>query len=512
MKPYIIAADLGTTSVKAVVVDDGGAVRAAHAIEYPLHTPAPGRAEQDPDEIERAAAEAIRTSVAKAGIRPEEIRCLVFSSAMHSVIAVDGEGRPLTPSITWADNRAAAYAGRLKQEGAAQPIYAATGTPIHPMSPLLKLMWLRDHEPDTFRKARCFMGIKEYVLGKWLPADVPPVDHSIASTSGLFSLRERDWHRPALEAAGIESDRLPRLVPTTHVVEGLRREAAERLGVPIGTPVVVGASDGVLANVGAGALEQGEFAVTIGTSGAVRAIVREPYTDASGRTFCYALSDDRWVVGGAINNGGILFRWVRDHLAADVSLEARAAGVDPYERLTELAQTAPAGSGGLVVLPLFAGERAPYWNADVRGVFFGLSLSHGMPHMVRAVLEGVGYAVRSVAEAVADSGAGKPRRIVASGGFARSTFWRQTIADILGAPLTVPDAIESSALGAAALARVALGDWRDFAPARGWSAASHTHEPNAAVREAYDELFALYTDLYPRLVEPFKNIVDFQSK
>jgi gluconokinase len=337
------------------------------------------------------------------------------------------------------------------------------------------------------------------------------VDHSIAGSMGLFDLRRRTWHEPALQAAGIDATRLPELVSTTHVLDGLDRAWADRLGLSSGTPIVIGASDGVLANVGVGAVESDQFAVTIGTSGAVRAIVNEPRTDRLGRTFCYALTDDRWVVGGAINNGGVLFRWVRDELATKEADEARAAGVDPYDRLTELAQAAPAGSGGLVVLPLFAGERAPYWNANVRGVFFGLSLAHGKPHMVRAVLEGIGYTVRSVAEAVADA-AGVPREIRASGGFARSPFWRQTISDILGAPLTVPDAIESSALGAAALGLVALGDWSSLDQAREWSQASHTHKPNASHRVVYDDLFAIYSDLYPRLVEPFQSIVEFQAR
>ncbi|WP_274364973.1 gluconokinase [Paenibacillus thermotolerans] len=512
MKPYIVAVDIGTTSTKAAVVHQSGSIRAALSAEYPLYTPAPDRAEQNPDEIVGAVADAVRSVMAKSAVRADEIRCIVFSSAMHSLIALDREGAPLTPSITWADNRGAPFVRVLKDQYDAQAIYAATGTPIHPMSPLLKLMWMRERDPSVFGKAHRFVGIKEYVLGRWFGGTGKHVvDHSIAGAMGLFSLRNRTWHEPALQAAGIDASRLPELVSTTHVLEGMDREWAERLGVAADTPVVVGASDGVLANIGAGAIEPDQFAVTIGTSGAVRAVVREPRTDPQGRTFCYALTDDRWVVGGAINNGGILFRWVRDELATKEAEEARAAGIDPYDRLSELAQQAPAGSGGLVVLPLFAGERAPYWNANARGVFFGLSLAHGKPHMVRAVLEGVGYAVRSVAEAVGDA-AGRPREIRASGGFARSPFWRQTIADILGAPLTVPDAIESSALGAAALGLVALGDWSSLEPARAWSQSSHTHEPNAAHRAAYDELFAIYTDLYPRLVDPFERIVRFQTK
>jgi gluconokinase len=513
MKPYVIAIDIGTTSTKAAVVHREGDIRAVLSAEYPLYTPASDRAEQDPAEITEAVAEAMRGVIAKAGIAAADVRCVVFSSAMHSLIALDPNGVPLTKSITWADNRSASYVRVLKERGDAQALYAATGTPIHPMSPLLKLMWLRDNEPDVFERAKIFVGIKEYVLGQWFGGGKGKyvIDQSIASATGLYSLQARDWHGPALEAAGIDASRLPELVPTTHVLEGMDREWAEKLGLLPNTPVVVGASDGVLANVGAGATQPDQFAVTIGTSGAVRAVVQEPRTDPLGRTFCYALTDDRWVVGGAINNGGVLFRWVRDELATKEADEARAAGIDPYERLTELAQTAPAGSGGLIVLPLFAGERAPYWNADVRGVFFGLSLAHGKPHMVRAVLEGIGYAVRSVAEAVGDA-AGKPREIRASGGFARSPFWRQTIADILGAPLIVPDAIESSALGAAALGLVAVGDWESLDEAQHWSQASYTHEPNPAHRDTYDELFSLYSDLYPGLVGPFERIVQFQAK
>jgi gluconokinase len=511
-KPYIVAVDIGTTSTKAAVVDRDGGIRAVLSVEYPLYTPSPDRAEQNPDEIVEASAKAVRSVLTKAEVASNEIHCVVFSSAMHSLIALDRDGAPLTPSITWADNRSAPFVRTLKEQYDAQAIYAATGTPIHPMSPLLKLMWLREKDPALFGRAHRYVGIKEYVLGRWFSSTGRHVvDHSIASAMGLYSLRDRTWHAPALQIAGIDESRLPELVSTTHVLEGMDRAWADKLGLSPDTPVVVGASDGVLANVGVGAVEPDQFAVTIGTSGAVRAVVREPRTDASGRTFCYALTDDRWVVGGAINNGGVLFRWVRDELATKEADEARAAGIDPYERLTELAAQAPAGSGGLVVLPLFAGERAPYWNADVRGVFFGLSLAHGKHHMIRAVLEGVGYAVRSVAEAVGDA-AGRPREIRASGGFARSPFWRQTIADILGAPLTVPDAIESSALGAAALGLVAMGDWRSLDGARAWSQATHTHEPHAAHRAAYDELFSLYSDLYPRLVTPFERIVQFQTK
>ncbi len=509
MKQYVIAADIGTTSTKAVIINRSGIIIAEQSVGYPLNAPMPGRAEQDPSEIMQAVVSAVRTAVDASGIPQSEFLCMSMSSAMHSLIALDQSDELLTQCITWADNRSAPYVNILRERYDAQALYAATGTPIHPMSPLLKLMWMKEKDPAIFARARKFIGIKEYILNRWFGQHV--IDESIASATGLYSLKERKWHPQSLEAAGITEDHLPELKPTTHVLEGMRPEWADRMGVPRDLPVVIGASDGVLANLGVGAVSRDSFAVTIGTSGAVRAVVDQPLTDPHGRTFCYSLMPNRWVVGGAINNGGVLFRWVRDELATKEADAARQSGRDPYDALTELAEQAPAGSGGLVVLPLFAGERAPYWNADVRGVFFGLSLSHGKAHMVRAVLEGIGYAVRSVAEAV-EVAAGKPREIRAAGGFARSAFWRQSLADILGAPLTVPDAIESSALGAAALGMHALGEMPDLNAVTAWSQSSYTHQPNEAYQETYNELFALYKELYPRLVDPLRDIVAIQMK
>ncbi len=508
MNRYVVAVDIGTTSTKVAVIDKEGRIHASSAIEYPLHTPAPDRAEQDPYEILRSASSAVHRAMSQASLSHLDIRCVSLSSAMHSLIALDREGIALTPCLTWADNRSAAYVLKLQEQHDAHAIYRATGTPVHPMSPLLKLMWLREQRPDLYMRTYKFVSIKEFITYHW--CNVFVIDQSIASATGLYALRDRDWYMPSLTAAGIAPEQLSTLVPTTHILQGIERTWADQLGLSIHTPVVIGASDGVLANVGVGAVRSDTFAVSIGSSGAVRAMVHEPTTDPLERTFCYALTEDRWVIGGAINNGGILFRWVRDELATQEAEEARIAGIDPYERLTALARDVPAGSGGLIVLPLFAGERAPYWNADVRGVFFGLSLAHGKKHMIRAVLEGIGYAIRSVAESVQFT-TGKPLEIRASGGFARSPFWRQTLADILGTRLSVPNSIESSALGAAALGLYALGDLPSLEAAENWSEITDQHVPHPANQIIYDELYAMYTDVYTQLVEPFARISAFQK-
>ncbi|GAA3407214.1 gluconokinase [Paenibacillus hodogayensis] len=508
-KRYVIAADLGTTSTKTLVIDREGRVVASHSIEYPLYTPTPDRAEQDPQEIFAAVVRGIRDVVAKAGILGSEVLCVSFSSAMHSLIAVDRDFNPLTPCITWADNRSVEFVKPLKEERNGLGIYRNTGTPIHPMSPLLKLMWLNRYEPELVARTYKFIGIKEFVFAKLFGQCV--IDYSLASATGLFNLRRLDWDEEALGVAGVSKEQLSEPVPTTRIMQGLLSPYATDLGLPSDTPFVVGASDGVLANLGGGAFEQGVYAVTIGTSGAVRGTVNEPLTDPQGRLFCYALKEDFWVVGGAINNGGIMFRWVRDQLATQEAEEGRKRGLDPYDYLTELASQVTAGSDGLIFLPLLAGERAPYWNANARGVFFGLSLFHDKKHMIRSVLEGVVYRIHSVALALEELG-GRTKEIRASGGFARSPFWRQIMADTLGTPVTVPDSIESSGLGAAQLGLLALGEIRDFSSIHDWVRSTVRHEPDAVNHAVYRELTTIYTQVYYQLKEQFDAIAAFQKR
>jgi gluconokinase len=508
-KPYVISVDIGTTSTKTLVIRRDGIIAASHSVEYPLHTPSPDIAEQDPQEIFAAVIRGIGEVVRKSRISSSEILCVAFSSAMHSLIAVDRQTNPLTACITWADNRSAAYADILKgRDGRGHEIYMRTGTPIHPMSPLLKLMWLNEHRPDIVSKTYKFIGIKEYVFARLFGKFV--VDYSIASATGLFNLRRLCWDEQALRTAGITAEQLSEPVTTTHRMEGFNPRYAAELGIDAGIPFVIGASDGVLANLGVGAYEPGMYAVTIGTSGAVRGVVREPIADPQGRLFCYALKEDFWVVGGAINNGGIMFRWVRDQLATLEAEEGRRQGLDPYDHLTDIAGQVAPGSDGLIFLPLLAGERAPYWNSNARGVFFGLSLYHQKKHMIRAVLEGVIYRIHSVASALEEF-TGPAKEIRASGGFARSPLWTQIMADVLGTSVTIPDAIESSGLGAALLGLVAMDESQDFSSVNDWFHMASIHHPSSDAHEVYKQLLPIYTEVYHQLKQPFHDIALFQK-
>jgi gluconokinase len=394
---YVIGIDIGTTSTKAVLFTEKGVNVCRHAVGYPLYAPTTAAAEQDPEEIFSAVITTVRQVIVESGIEPAQVMCLSFSAAMHSLIAVDAEGKLLSKSITWADNRSAKWAEQIKQEQHGHEIYLRTGTPIHPMSPFVKLVWLRNEHPELFEKTAKFISIKEYVLYRFFQQYV--VDHSIASATGLLNLKELVWDRDALEIAGIRSTQLSELVPTTHILKPIQAELAQAMGILADTPTVIGASDGVLSNLGVGAIAPGIVAVTVGTSGAIRAVVEHPITDPQERLFCYALTENHWVVGGAVNSGGIALRWVRDQLMDTEVQAAQRLGKDPYDLIIMLAETVPPGSEGLIFHPYLMGERSPIWDANARGSFFGLSLNHSKAHLVRAVLEGILFNLSLVLQA-----------------------------------------------------------------------------------------------------------------
>lgn len=504
---YMIGVDIGTTSTKAVLFEEKGTVVTSAHVEYPLFTPTPAVAEQNPEEIFAAVVSTVRQVMQ--GIDAGQVLFVSFSSAMHSVIPVDADGMPIMNGITWADNRSAAWTKRLKEEMGGHAIYLRTGTPIHPMSPITKLLWLRHDEPDVFARAAKFISIKEYIFVKLFGVYI--VDHSIASATGMLNLEKLDWDDEALRIAGITTDRLSALVPTTHVQRGLRGEYAAAMGLHVDTPFVVGASDGPLSNLGVGAVDPGVVAVTIGTSGAIRTLVDKPVTDPQGRYFCYALTEQKWVIGGPVNNGGIIFRWLRDELAAAEVETAKRLGIDPYDMLTRIMEGVRPGSDGLIFHPYLTGERAPLWNPDARGSFFGLTLHHRKEHMMRAVLEGINYNLYSVLAALEET-IGKPVRIHATGGFARSALWRQMMADVLGQEVIIPESFESSCLGAVVLGLVATGRADSLNIVSQMTGSNYSHTPNKEAAAQYRELLPIYMRLAGKLEEEYASIAEYQRR
>lgn len=506
---YVIGVDIGTTSAKSVLYTIDGTVISNYQIEYPLYSPTPETAEQNPEEIFRAVINTIKQTIQGSDVQSKDILCVSFSSAMHSLIAVDKEGKPLTECITWADNRSSDWVEKIKSEMNGHELYLRTGTPIHPMAPLAKLLWLRNDYSELFSKSYKFISIKEYIFFKLFGQYV--VDYSIASATGMFNIHSLTWDEEALQVAGVTPEKLSEPVPTTYRLTGLDESFAKEMNLLASTPFVVGAGDGVLSNLGVNAIEPGVVAVTIGTSGAIRAVTDHPVTDPKGRIFCYALTEDHWVIGGPVNNGGMIFRWVRDQLGDAEVAAAKRLGKDPYEILTEIADRVTPGADGLIFHPYLAGERAPLWNSNARGSFFGLGMHHKKEHLIRAVLEGVIFNLYTVLLALSEL-IGEPKKIHATGGFARSELWRQMMSDIFNYEVLVPESFESSCLGAAILGLYSLGEVDSLNVVSKMVGDTNHHTPISENVSIYEDLIPIYIRLSRLFDEEYESIAAFQKK
>lgn len=476
----VVGVDIGTTATKAVAFGVDGTVHGDGEAGYPLDEPEPGAAVQDPEVISDAVGDAVRDAVA--GVDPARVAAVSFSAAMHGLLALDADGHPLTPLVTWADARAAATAREMRAQDGSLALHRRTGTPVHPMSPLVKLAWLRRARPSLHAAAHVWGGMKELVLHR--ATGVWATDTSCASGTGLFDLAAGRWDPEALQIAGLSEDDLPDLVAPTAVVGRLRETG---WGLPVGVPVVAGGGDGPLATLGVGAVRPGIAACSIGTSGALRVTVDRPAVDPRGRVFCYGLADERWVVGGAITNGGVVLDWARETFGVDVAA------------LLDLAAGVAAGQGPLAVGHLLA-ERAPHWDGAGAGAILGLRRHHGTGHIVRALLEGVCLQLRLVLDAMREAGLAVDE-VRATGGFARSPLWRGILTDVLGLPVSFPAVDQGAAFGAALLGAQGVG-LLDPGPEALVAAADRipieeTRHPtdDAAMYEARRELFARAHDL-----------------
>ena len=477
----VIGIDTGTTATKAVAAGLDGRVRAGASMSYPLSVPGPGRAELDPGKLSDAAVKALVDVARQCRDNGDRVVAVSLSAFLHGLVPMDAAGRPIGPLVTWADGRAGAQSEQIVASGRAKALQARTGTPVHPMSPLTKLAWWKATDPATLRTTPRWGGVKELVLAEL--ADEPYLlDLSVASGTGLYDIHERRWDPEALQIAGVRLDQLAEVVSTTRKLR-LRNEVAAAAGLPAGTPLIIGAADGPLANLGVGATPAGVAAVSLGTSGALRTVVDAPTADKAGRLFCYALTEDRWVIGGAINNAGSVIRWAAQTFDRPT---AEDADVRDAALLLEAAG-APPGSDGLLCLPYLLGERAPWWRPGLRGAYLGLRREHGRAHLVRAAVEGVCQQLALVRDTFADEGI-TVNEVRATGGAVASELWIGILAAALDLPVAIADTPEGTALGACLLGLHALGDLPDLDHAATLIEIGQPHRPDPANAVLYRRL------------------------
>ena len=486
--------DVGTGGSRAVVVDTEGRVVASATVEHlPFDSPRAGWAEQDPRDWWRASAAAVRAVLSQDGVRAEEIKGVGLTGQMHGSVMLDERDRVLRPALIWCDQRTDAQCRRITERVGAARLIELTCNPALTGFTLPKLLWVREHEPEVWERVRSVLLPKDYVRLRLTGERA--IDVADASGTLLFDVAARTWSREMLEASEIDERLLPAVFESPEVVGHVSTEGAEATGLAEGTPVVAGAGDQAAGAVGMGIVSAGAVSATIGTSGVVFAATDSPALDPAGRvhTFCHAVPG-RWHVMGVTQGAGLSLRWFRDQFGA-----GRDDGRDPYERLTEEAAKAPAGSGGALWAPYLMGERTPHLDPHARAALVGLTASHTRAHVVRAVLEGVAFSLRDTFGIFREMGV-PVESIRLGGGGARSPLWRQIQADVYGRAIETVEAEEGAAYGAALLAGVGAGAWETVdAACESVVRVASKVEPDAQASALMSRQYEAFRALYPAL-------------
>ncbi len=456
MADYILAHDLGTTGDKATLFSADGELIGSCFSEYPTYYPKQGWAEQDPALYWGAFCESSKNLLEQAKLAAKEVACVCFSGQMMAALPLDGSGNPLRNSIIWADLRATEQIEQLSKRVDADRVYELTGHRLSASYSAAKIMWIRDNEPEIYKKTAKFVHAKDYLAAR-LTGKIF-TDYSDASGMNLLDIGTLKWAEDLLAATEIDENKLPEIVESTQIVGKIKKEAAAQSGLAEGMPVVIGGGDGACATCGAGVVAEGEAYIYLGTSTWMAMASNKPLIDPSRRTFtfCHFLKG-LYFPAGTMQSGGGSLQWFKNVLCDSEAAAAGQAGVDVYDLLALKAGEVACGSEGVIFLPYLMGERSPLWNPDARACFIGLSMLHDKRHMARAVLEGVAFNMRLIEEAFREQGVSS-KEIRMIGGGAKSALWRSIFADIMEKPVVKLNFIdEATSIGAAIAGGVGVG-------------------------------------------------------
>jgi len=488
---YVLGIDISTTGVKALLANERGDVIGTATNGLSFSTPRPLWSEQHPADWWKSAVESIRNVLQDTGLRGGDVCAVGLTGQMHGLTLLDASGEALRPAILWNDQRAGPQCDEIRRRLGRDRLIQITGNDALTGFTAPKALWVRDHEPAVFDKVRQILLPKDYV--RWRLTGEYATDLAGAAGTLLLDIKARDWSGVVLEALGLPQAWLPPTHEGPEVTGEISPGAAAATGLAPGTPVVAGGGDQAAQAVGVGAVRPGTVALTLGTSGVVFASTDRPFVEPDGRlhAFCHAVPG-RWHLMAVMLSAAGSLRWYRDGLAP---------GTD-YESLLAPAASVTPGSEGLVFLPYLTGERTPHPDPLARGAFLGLTVRHTQAHLTRAVLEGVAFGLRESFELMRDTGATVTKQVRISGGGARSDLWRQIIADVLDEELVSVNTAEGAAYGAALLAGVGAGIWRDVDTACA-EAVRQTGltVPNARAAGRYGQMYSLYQGLYPALAE-----------
>ncbi len=495
---YVMGIDVGTSGLKALVVDGQGRGIASALVEYGMDTLKPGWAEQDPEQWWDALVKAMRKLKSTVPDLAHSLSGIGLTGQMHSSVFLDQKFRVIRPAILWCDQRTAKECEQLYQKIGFDRLVRLTLNRALTGFTLPKLLWLRNREPGHYKKTRHLLVCKDYLrfrLTNELATEV-----SDASGTLIFDVRNRRWSDQLISELEIYPGILPKCYESPEITGELTREAASLLGLKPGVPVVGGAGDQAAGAVGNGIVEEGAVLISIGTSGVVFAAHKKPLIDKQARlhSFCHAVPGLWHSMGVMLSAGGSL-RWLREVLReADPKMD--------YPEMTALAEQVPAGADGLYFLPYLTGERTPHFDPYARGVWFGLSLKHSLGHLVRAVMEGVSFGLKDSVEVMKKSGF-RISKFYLSGGGAKSQAWAQLLADLLEEQIYRLKVDEGPSFGAALLAMVGTGRFKEVrAAAKATLNLKDRFEPDPKTGETYRRLYRNWQTLYPEFAGKFREL------
>ena len=502
----IITIEIGTGAIRVAAFDLQGNMLGSSKGAYPTFHARPDFSEQDPEQIFITMLYILKNFLNEK-IHPKKIKveCICFSSAMHSVLPIDKNGVPIGNAIVWSDNRAKKEANELKNSSLGKTLYKATGTPIHPMSPLNKITWIKNNDNERFNSAQKFLSIKTYIIQQLTGEYV--IDYSVASATGMLNIHTLNWEDEALKPAGITKEKLAHLVPVFYSPKKLKKEFQTSLGLPDKVKLIIGSSDGCMATLGAGVWGDGKATVTLEESGAVRVTGRQVLQDEKQRLFNYLITEGHYVSGGPTNNAGSVFEWYAKQFG---DFKKAYDLEDCIENLINDASKVQVGSAGLIFLPYLQGERAPIWNANAKGVYFGLNIKHEQQHFIRATIEGILYAIYSIGKTLEEHR--NIKSLSANGTFASYPLWTQMMADIFNKPVHIKQGSgsDSVAFGSFLLSATEIGIYKNLDEAAESVKLPDNYLPNKQHHQIHMKHYDIFERLSVKLFDEFEAIANLQ--
>lgn len=504
MAEYLLAHDIGTSGNKATLFSTEGDLIKSNTISYGAHYFNGTWVEQEAEDWWNAVCESSRGLIHDAGIDEKDIAAVSFSGQMMGCLCVDREGRPLRPSIIWADSRAQKQAEQIEKGISQKEYYHISGHRNTASYGIQKLMWIRDHEPEIYKKTYKVFNAKDYIVFK-LTGEFY-TEPSDANSFGCFDLENFQWSDKILKCTGIEEEKLPKIVPSTYVAGEVTRQAADQTGLAEGTPVVMGGGDGVVANIGCGSIAPGKTYCCMGTSAWITTTTDKPVFDEQMRTVTWAhVIPGLYAPNGTMQYAGGSYSWVKNVICTMEAEQAKKSGSSPYDHMNLLVKDSPVGAGGVVFLPYMLGERAPRWNPYAKGTWLGLKPENTRGDVIRSVLEGITMNLSICLDILRTKT--EIEEVTVVGGGAKSEVWQQIMADIYDAKIKVPRLLEEGgSMGAAVVGGVGVGIYPDFSAIDRFMKIDKIQMPDRENVEKYREIKKIFDKYYFALEDAFGEI------